>query len=86
MEKLQNVIPGQYGAQHLPSSNTYQQQYDAYGQQWSYNQNTDYSGNPNWNTGLDSGYGYSGTGYSSGYNQGYSNPGYSSGGGMGMWS
>ena len=82
-EKLQNVIPGQYGAQHLPQSNTYQQQYDTQGQQWSYNQNTDYSGDPQWNAGLDQGYGYSGTGYGSG---GYGNQGFNSGSGLSGYS
>ena len=82
-EKLQNVIPGQYGAQHLPQSNTYQQQYDTQGQQWSYNQNTDYSGDPQWNAGLDQGYGYSGTGYGSG---GYVNQGFNSGSGLSGYS
>jgi hypothetical protein len=51
-EKLQNVIPGQYGGQNLPPTQANQQQQDVYGQQWSYDPNTDYSQSPNWNTGL----------------------------------
>jgi hypothetical protein len=72
-QKLQSVIPGQYGAPNLPASNAYQQQYDNYGNQWSYNQNTDYS-----TTGWNSGYGSSSyNSYNSGsYSGGYGSNGY----------
>ena len=75
-EQLQDVVPGQFGAPNLPPSQTSQEQYDYYGNQWAYNPNMDYSqpfqSNSNLNSYPNQNMGSTETGFGSGYGSGYS--------------